>query len=120
MRTNRRTRWLPVPAVFVIALVAPACGGSDTPTCENPTRTTEVELVDFEFAPSCAAIDEGATLTLRNTGQVQHNYTVEGTETAVDLDPGASRDLDLGDLAAGTYAVLCTFHPGMEGALQVG
>jgi plastocyanin len=120
MRMNPSSRWLPVPVVLVLALAAPACGGSDTPTCENPIRTTTVELVDFEFDPACAATDEGATLTLRNTGQAQHNYTVEGTDTAIDLGPGTSRDLDLGGLAAGTYAVLCTYHPGMEGALRVG
>ena len=37
----------------------------------------------------------------------------------VQVDAGGSTTVDLSNVAAGTYEVVCTLHPQMEGALQV-
>ena len=80
---------------------------------------TGVEMADFSFTPGCAAVDAGASLELRNVGDVPHTFTVSGTDVDVNVPAGESATTDLADVGAGTYEVICTLHPQMTGALQV-
>jgi plastocyanin len=74
---------------------------------------------DDEFVPSAATIAAGA-VELVNEGESPHNFTVEGEDIDVDVDPGATATPSI-DLAAGTYTMFCAFHrsQGMEGTLTV-
>lgn len=106
--------------VLLAAALAPACSGeAAAPACDTPVATTEVELADFEFKPLCVEASAGDTLTLTNTGEAPHTYTVSDSDVNVNLDGGETGEVALGDLAAGTYAVRCTYHPQMVGALRV-
>jgi plastocyanin len=113
-----------IVASFVLALVVllPACGGEDAPPepCTDPAPATSVELADFSFRPDCLSADSGATITLDNTGDAPHTFTVEGTDVDVNVDAGSSGDADLATVDPRTYAVTCTFHPQMEATLTVG
>ena len=113
-----------IVAALVLALVAllPACEGDASPPepCTDPTPATSVELADFAFRPDCLSADSGATITLDNTGDAPHTFTVEGTDVNVNVDAGSSGAADLGTVDPGTYAVTCTFHPQMEATLTVG
>ncbi len=102
-------------------LLLPACGGDETPpeSCTDPVAATTVELADFAFRPDCLSAEAGATITLDNTGDAPHTFTVEETDVDFDVDAGTSVDASLSGLEPGTYAVTCTFHPQMEATLTV-
>jgi plastocyanin len=110
------------PFLLALALLLPACEGETTPPepCTDPTSATSVELADFAFRPDCLSVDAGATITLENTGDAPHTFTVEGTDLDVNVDAGGSDEVRFDGVAAGTYAVTCTFHPQMEATVTVG
>ena len=103
-------------------LLLTSCGGDGaTPPadCTDPVAATRVELADFAFRPACLSAEDGATITLENTGDAPHTFTVTGTDVDINLDAGTSVDVSLSGLEPGTYAVTCTFHPQMEATLTV-
>ena len=107
---------------MIAALVLlPACGGDETTpdSCTDPVAASTVELADFAFRPDCLSAEAGATITLENTGDAPHTFTVEGTDVDFDVDAGTSTVASLAGLKPGTYAVTCTFHPQMEATLTV-
>jgi plastocyanin len=109
-------------ALAVTALVLlPACGGGETPpeACTDPVAATTVELADFAFRPNCLTAEAGATITLENTGDAPHTFTVTDSDVDFDLDAGTSIEASLAGLEPGTYAVTCTLHPQMEATLTV-
>jgi plastocyanin len=109
-------------ALALTALVLlPACGGDETPpqTCTDPVAATTVELADFAFRPDCLSADAGATITLENTGDALHTFTVTGTDVDFDVDAGTSVEGSLSGVEPGTYGVTCTLHPQMEATLTV-
>jgi plastocyanin len=112
----------PILTVLVTTLVLTACDGGDEPAepCRDPVPTTSVELADFVFRPNCLSTDAGATITLENTGDVLHTFTIEGTDIDFELDAGTSANASLSGLGPGRYAVTCTLHPQMEATLTVG
>ena len=108
-------------AVLVTTLFLTACDEAEQSVepCTDPVPTTSVELADFAFRPDCLSADAGATITLDNTGDAPHTFTVEGTDVDVDLDAGASGNAILAGVDPGTYVVTCTFHPQMEATLTI-
>jgi plastocyanin len=108
---------------FLLALVLllTACEGDEPPEpCTDPVPATTVELADFAFRPNCLSADVGAAITLENTGDVLHTFTIEGTDIDFDLDAATSADASLSGLSPGRYAVTCTLHPQMEATLTIG
>lgn len=116
-----RQMWRHSLAVLAVLVLATTCQGDKLPEpCTDPISATTVELADFTFRPDCLSAEAGATITLDNTGDAPHTFTVEGTDVDVDLDAGASAEATLSGVEPGTYAVTCTFHPQMEATLTVG
>lgn len=112
-----------VGRVLAILLLLTACGGNDANppvSCTDPVAATTVELADFAFRPDCLSADAGATITLDNTGDAPHTFTVTGTDVDFDLDAGSSVDASLSGVEPGAYVVTCTYHPQMEATLTVG
>jgi uncharacterized cupredoxin-like copper-binding protein len=92
---------------------------------DAPSDSVEVELGDLFIEPGTIEVASGeATLQVTNSGATQHNLAVEGGPKTKMLDSGASAELGLGGLDAGTYTVICEVpgHAGggMEGTLVVG
>ena len=132
-----RLRWL-MALLAVVALLGAACGddgtdqvdGDDTgaPTVESPADdgdgtdggTDTVELADFEFVPADLTVASGTTLTLENTGQAPHTFTISDEGIDEQVDAGQSGEVTI-DLDAGEYDFVCTFHEaqGMVGTLTV-
>jgi plastocyanin len=110
--------------VLLVGLVAvlPACGGGGGApgVCANPVEAETVVLADFSFRPACLRAAEGAQISLRNTGEAPHTFTIEGTPVDFNLPAGTSTDASLSGVEAGRYTVTCTFHPQMEATLTVG
>jgi plastocyanin len=109
-------------AIAIAAFVAACGGGSANPSdlCPTPTSGTTVDMKDFEFAPLCLEVAEGATITVANSGTAPHTYTIASIDVNIDLGGGGSETADLSGVAPGTYEVICTYHPQMVGGLLVG
>jgi plastocyanin len=104
-------------------LLLVACGGDEArppEACTDPVAATTVELADFVFRPDCLSTDAGATITLENTGDALHTFTVTGTNVDVSVDAGTSGQANLSGVEPGRYAVTCTLHPQMDATLTVG
>jgi plastocyanin len=113
-----------IAAGSLVVLVAglAACGGGDeAPTCENPRTATSVAMGDFYYEPGCVEVASGTELEIVNEGKAPHTFTVEADadEPEVDVPAGETAMLAIPALDAGTYRVVCTYHPQMEGALRV-
>jgi plastocyanin len=106
--------------VLVVGLAA--CGGGDeAPTCENPQTAPSVTMGDFSYEPGCVEVASGTELEIVNEGKAPHTFTVEADadEPEVDVPAGETATLAIPALDAGTYRVVCTYHPQMEGVLRV-
>lgn len=107
-------------AALVLALAA-CGGGEEAPTCENPRTTASVAMGDFVYDPGCVEVAPGDELEIVNDGTAPHTFSVEAdaADAEVDVPAGERATLTIPALEAGTYRVVCTYHPQMEGALRV-
>jgi plastocyanin len=110
-----------VPILLALLVLLPACEeeGTSPEPCTDPAPATSVELADFAFRPDCLSVDAGATITLENSGDAPHTFTVGGTDLDVKVDPGGSGEVSF-EVDPGIYSVTCTFHPQMEATVTVG
>jgi plastocyanin len=105
--------------VALLVLPAGVACSSNAPACEAPTATTTVDIQNTAFAPDCVSADAGATLSIVNHDDAPHTFTVKDTDINVQLDGGETGQAPLGDVPAGTYQVICTYHPQMKQTLQI-
>ncbi|HEX2026243.1 MAG TPA: cupredoxin domain-containing protein [Actinomycetota bacterium] len=72
-----------------------------------------VTMQDNFFEPPCVAVSSEQSVNLTNAGNLNHNFTIQGTEISEDVEPGEDEDTEeLGDhgVSAGTYRFFCRFH----------
>ena len=108
--------------LLAIALVTLPVGvgcSSHAPACDTPTSTSTVDIAQNAFAPTCVGASAGSTLTIANHDDVAHTFTVKDTDVNVQLDASATQQASLAGVAAGTYEVICSYHPEMRQTLQV-
>jgi plastocyanin len=78
-----------------------------------------VTIKDFAFSPSTVSIPVGGSVTWKNLDQAAHT----ATDAKMSFDSG---NLDTGKTfthtftKAGTYQIVCTYHPSMHGTVIVG
>jgi plastocyanin len=113
-----RTRSLLAVVLFIV-LSACEGDGAAVKACPDPVSTTSVEMVNFAFEPDCLSVEAGATVSLRNTSNEPHTFTVEDTDVHVNVLRGQSEQANLAGLDPGLYAVTCSFHSMMEATLKV-
>ncbi len=92
-------------------------------------ETVEIELKNFSFEPNHIVVlnnQSPITLFLRNTDDVQHNFTLMAPDkTSIlskDLEPKESATVSVESLRSGkNYVFYCSFHRdrGMEGMLML-
>jgi plastocyanin len=99
--------------------VSTAACSSSPPSCTDPTTTTSVQLSNFQYSPACTAATAADTLTISNTSDTPHTFTVKGTDVNVSVDGGKTAEIALTGIAPGTYTVVCQYHPQMVGALKI-
>ena len=118
------------PVAATTSTTAAATTTQATTTTAAPTTTTttlplEIDLAEFSINPTDIVVGEGAILDVTNSGSFPHDLTIEGTGLATPvLQSGESAQLDLSELSAGTYQVLCAVpghaDQGMVGTLVIG
>jgi plastocyanin len=107
------------------ALGLAACGGSDeepaassgakSPASE--TSGTTVNVGDNTFTPADLKVAAGEKVTFENGGAIAHTVTGDGFDSG-SIAPGDTFTLTADK--TGKLSYVCTFHPGMQGTLQVG
>lgn len=125
--------------VLVAVSVGAACqalpeaeGPEPSPT-KTPTECAEVSategapapvtMMDTFFDPFCLAVSSTQSITLTNAGNLDHNFTIQGSDLSIDLASGDEEETgEVGDFVeAGTYRFYCRFHQdeGMVGSITV-
>jgi plastocyanin len=99
-----------------------ACGGSDEPAASTAAKVEgpTVTVGDNTFTPAKLELSAGETVTFKNAGAIAH--TVTATDGA-DFDSGSIAPGETFTFTAsesGTVSYVCTFHPGMQGTIEVG
>lgn len=110
----------------VAALAALAIGrlaaGADTSTSATPAPSATPVLVtikDFAFVPSTVTIPVGGSVTFKNLDQASHTATdANHAFDSGNLDTGKTFTYTF--TKAGTYKILCSYHPSMHGTIVVG
>jgi plastocyanin len=99
-----------------------ACGGGGgnggTDGGDGGETTGAVTMVDNAFQPSSLTVASGDTLTVTNEGIASHTFTVPDQGIDEVLEAGAEGSVTI-SLDAGSYDVICSFHPEMTGTLTV-
>jgi plastocyanin len=109
-------------ALTVAALGVGACGGSDEPaasTAPEASGETTVAVGDNTFTPAKAKVAVGEKVTFENSGAIAHTAT---SSEGADFDSGSIAPGDTFTVTldtAGTVSYVCTFHPGMQGTIEV-
>ncbi len=119
-------------------VVLGGCGSSDdtasTSTASSPEppasaetqappapsgKAAKASIEDFTFTPKSVTVPAGGTVTWTDEDSANHNVAfddkrIEGIDN---LREGQSGKVTFAE--AGTYAYVCTYHPGMEGKVIV-
>jgi plastocyanin len=114
-RPSRRTRLLAAAAVLACAGVLLA-GGASAAGSASPPR---VSLGDNFFKPTKLTVAAGTTVTFTWTGSNTHNVKVTSGPQKFKSSNQSSGTYTFTFTKAGTYKIVCTFHPGMEMTLKV-
>ncbi len=106
-----------VATVFACAPASP----SPAATVEVTITTARGETTAFEPAETVVAATGPISITFLNASSLPHNLTFIGITAATRtiVEPGASDELLLTPVAAGSYPFVCTVHEGMAGVLTV-
>lgn len=115
-----------VASVFALGLAARTDNGGDggdgRSEASDAATTLDVSLIDFGIVPEELNVPAGSVLNLSNDGAVIHNLAVDGVSSEM-IDPAASGQLDLTELAPGSYTMICEVPgheaAGMKGTLSI-
>ncbi len=87
-------------------------------TAAAPKPALIVHLSDFSFKPASATVSVGDTVEFTNDDAFPHTVTAaNGAFDSGNLDEHTSWSYTF--KKAGTYALMCTYHPNMKGMLTV-
>ncbi len=85
----------------------------------------QVSLTEFSISPAMITASQAGGLDIVNSGSVEHNLAVQGTDVRTAMIPaGGSAHLDLSGLDPGAYTVFCEVAghqaSGMQAMLHLG
>jgi plastocyanin len=99
------------------ALGFAACGGSDDePPAAEASGAATVAVADNSFSPATIDVAVGDTVTFENEGAIAHTVTGDGFDSG-SMAPGATFAFEASE--AGSFSYVCSFHPGMQGTIEV-
>ena len=115
-----------VLACLLVLTLGAACssddGGGDPSSSAAPTDGSSAMTInaeDFAFSPTTLSLPSGEnTITVTNTGAVEHSFTLDDDSVSEDVEPGESITVTV-DLSADA-PFHCKYHPDqMTGTLEV-
>src|SRR5205085_6806257 len=136
----RGRRWM--TAVLIAAttgLVLAGCGGGgsskSSATTEGTTATSaasnaggavtlNLATKDFAFEPTTLSATAGkpVTVTIKNQGQAEHNFSISSLSVDKDIEKGESQTVTFTPSKSGSLQFFCKYHKdsqGMVGSLSV-
>ncbi len=122
--STRRLRPLPraaaIGAVLVLtAVLGGGLAGATSAAKAKPPQPPKVSLGDNVFKPTKLTVAAGTTVTFTWTGSNTHNVKVTSGPQKFKSPNQSSGTYMFRFTKAGTYKIVCTFHPGMEMTLKV-
>jgi plastocyanin len=116
-----RRRYLGLPLV-AIALVLSSCGDDSSDGGGTPAiKQVEVTAADLSFDTASISAEPGESveLTLTNSDDTEHSFTIDDV---IDVETeGGEEASDTFTATEGTYKFYCRYHPDqMNGELTVG
>jgi plastocyanin len=101
----------------------PAGGVECVDATTSGKQEVPIRMIDDQFRPACLTVLGGQGLKLANRGSVVHNFSVEGSDVDIDLQPGEVNRTEAiaGAVPAGEHTFFCTYHRsrGMEGRITI-
>jgi plastocyanin len=99
-------------------------GGGETTNVGGKTALA-MAAQDFSFSPSELEGTAGQTLkiTVKNTGSVPHNFSIDAQNINETINPGQSKEITVTFPTSGSVQFYCLFHKvsnNMVGELKVG
>lgn len=99
------------------ALLLPACGE------ETDERSIAAASVDDKpgFAPETLRVHEGrkVELSLGNTTDKTHGFSIDGYDVALTVEPGKAEKLEFEADKGGEFRIFCQLHPAHQAAKLV-
>ena len=100
-----------------------AAASSSTPT--GPSGGLPLVLTNYRFQPNAIAGQGGHTITLhlKNTGTVEHNFSVTSLHIDKDIEAGKSATVKVKLPKSGTLQFFCSYHKAshnMVGSFRLG
>jgi len=88
----------------------PATQPAPSPTAVAASLT--LSMIDFGYTPPqlTARAGQKVTLSLRNSGQLPHTFTIDGLVDSGRIDGGGSKTIEFTATQAGTLTFYCTIH----------
>ena len=127
-RTFDRALWLMalfavLTAVLATVAAVRAGGSAEAVADEGGPVSANIELSEWAISGDLTVDPGDLTITLSNTGTMVHNLVFENGPRSVDINPGETVTMEVGELEPGTYTVLCDIAghraAGMEALLVV-
>lgn len=109
-------------ALAVAVVIVAAAGGSTEPAVASsdpiqaaPAASSEghISLTEYSITGDLVLAPGRVVLEVHNDGTIEHNLVVEGRGRTENLGSGEASTLNLGNLAEGTYRIICDI-PGHE------
>lgn len=99
---------------------AVAADTTSTTAAATPTATPAVVTIkDFAFNPNALSVPVGGQVTFKNLDTASHTASdAAGSFDSGNLDTGQSWTYTF--TKAGTYKIICKYHPSMKGVIVVG
>jgi plastocyanin len=76
-------------------------------------------IKDFTFAPKSVTVKAGGSVTWTNKDAANHNVSFDDKSVKGIGNLREGQDGKVTFAKAGSYAYVCTYHPGMEGTVVV-
>ena len=118
--------------IATAGLVLAGCGGGGNKKAEATGAASSggggatVNLVakDFQFEPTTVTATAGkpVTVTIKNEGQAEHNFSIESLKVNKDIEKGESQTVTFTPTQSGSIQYFCEYHKnshGMVGTLNV-
>jgi plastocyanin len=126
MRARRLVTVGMVLVAFGIVLAGCSSGSSNKKASSTGGGATTVQLTakDFSFTPATISAKAGqkVTVSFKNDGSVEHNFSISSLKVDKDLEKGASATVSFTPSQAGSIEFFCKYHKvsnNMVGTLTV-